>query len=75
MMPGVGPQIKDALTTLKRLSDSKRRANALAGYDILIKYHEKRNNYDDIEDCIQQVNEIIYSEYGMYKKPEFASKA
>lgn len=74
MMPGVGPQIKDALTTLKRLSDSKRRANVLAGYDILIKYYEKQDNHDGVEHCIQQVNEIIYSEYGMYKKPN-ASKS
>lgn len=73
-MPGVGPQIKDALTTLKRLSDSKRRANALKGYDILIRYHETHGDEHDIADCIEQVNSIIYAEYGMYKKPN-ASKS
>lgn len=67
MMPGVGPQIKDALSTLKRISDSKRRANALKGYEILIDYHNKHGNTEDVDDCIARVNDIIYSEYGMYK--------
>ena len=62
MIPGLGPQIKEALTHLKRLSDSKRRANALKAADILISHGAKSRR----DEYIIIVNEILEKEYTNY---------
>ena len=61
MIPGAGVYIKDALSTLKRISDSKRRANALKAIDILLAHDDGPNDVKEAR--IKMVKDILASEY------------
>ena len=67
MIPGVGPQIKEALTHLKRISDSKRRANALKAVDTILTFSSEERT-----DLLKIADDILHKEYLAYtdKSPE-----
>lgn len=62
MIPGAGASIKEALIHLKRLSDSKRRANALNAVGILLK-HGKENKRSEYVKIAEDILDKEYSNY------------
>ena len=53
--------VKEVVNVLKRLSDSKRRANALKAVDILLTYDDDPNDIKEAR--LKIVKDILASEY------------